>query len=68
MWTVVYIAPNQVMADMIKEYLEKEGFLVMLRSMGVPHLGASAQHEILVPEAEAEEIQELLQELLGNGS
>ncbi|MBE3589926.1 MAG: DUF2007 domain-containing protein [Firmicutes bacterium] len=49
---------------MLKEMLEQEGFLVMLRSGAVPHLGASGPYEVLVPEAEAEEAHEILAELL----
>jgi len=59
-WTVVYIAPNHPVADMIRELLEGEGILVMQRPMGVPHLGASASVEILVPESEAEEAHEII--------
>lgn len=49
---------------MLKEMLEQEGFLVMLRSGGVPHLGPSGPYEVLVPESEAEEAHEILAELL----
>lgn len=65
MWTVVYIAPNRPIADMIKELLEKEGVLVMVRPLGVPHMGPSANFEILVPELEAKEAQEVLNQALG---
>ena len=65
MWTVVYIAPNMAVAEMLKEMLAKEGLLVMLRSVGIPHFGASGSVEILVPEAEAEEAHELLFTALG---
>ncbi len=60
MWTVVYIAPNKPVAEMMKELLEKEGVLVMLRPAGVPHVGNSGNVEVLVPECEAEDAQELL--------
>jgi len=59
-WTVVYIAPNRPTAEMLKEMLTKEGLLVMLRSVGVPHLGDSGAVEILVPKGEAEEAHEIL--------
>ncbi|MEW5866579.1 MAG: DUF2007 domain-containing protein [Bacillota bacterium] len=65
MWTVVYIAPNKPMAEMMKELLEKEGVLVMLRPVGVPHMGNSANVEVLVPECEAEDAQELLTAAFG---
>jgi hypothetical protein len=65
MWTVVYIAPNRATADMLKNYLMTEGLLVMLRSIGVPHLGDSGSVEILVPESEVEEAHEILSYALG---
>lgn len=65
MWTVVYIAPNRTTADMLKGVLENEGLLVMLRPIGVPHLGDSGAVEILVPESEAEEAHEILSGTLG---
>lgn len=40
--------------------LEGEGILVMLRPMGIPHLGDSASVEVLVPETEAEEARDIL--------
>lgn len=60
MWTVVYISPNRIMAEQMKTILTNEGLLVMLRTLGVPHLGDSASVEILVPESEAEEAHEIL--------
>ncbi len=65
MWTVVYIAPNQSVASMLKEVLAKEGLLVMLRSSGIPHFGAAGAVEILVPETEVEEAHEVLAGVLG---
>ncbi|HHT63811.1 MAG: putative signal transducing protein [Bacillota bacterium] len=66
MWTVVYIAPNRATAEMLKNYLTAEGLLVMLRSVGVPHLGDSGSVEILVPESEVEEAHEVLSEAIGS--
>jgi hypothetical protein len=60
MWTVVYIAPNRAVAEMLKNLLEAEGILVMIRAIGIPHMGDSASMEILVPESEAEEAIEIL--------
>ena len=60
MWTVVYIAPNGATAELIKNYLESEGILVMLRPIGPPHLGSTASVEVMVPELEAEEAHEIL--------
>ena len=60
MWTVVYIAPNQVTADQYKALLEMEGILVVLRHIGVPQMGAAGPVEVLVAESEAEEAAEIL--------
>jgi len=60
MWTVVYIAPNRVVADMLKDLLEQEGILTLLRPIGAPHLGAAASVEILVPDSEIEEAHEVI--------
>ncbi len=60
MWTVVYIAPNRMIADMLKELLENEGIVAMLRPIGAPHLGASGSVEMLVPESEVEEAHEII--------
>lgn len=61
MWTVIYIARNRTEAEMLKNILTQEGILVMLRAVGVPHLGNSGSVEILVPSSEAEEANEILQ-------
>ena len=60
LWTVVYIAPNRPIAEMLKELLEGGGILSMLRPLGPPHLGESASVEILVPESEVEEANEII--------
>lgn len=60
MWTVVYIAPNKTIAEMLKEVLTNEGVLVMLRPIGLPHLGETGSVEILVPESEVDEAMEIL--------
>lgn len=56
MWTVIYIAPTVKMAERIKDRLTTEGFLVKVRQTNV----AKQQYEILVPESELEEVQEIL--------
>lgn len=61
----MYIAPNKSIAEMLKEVLAKEGLLVMLRSSGIPHFGASGSVEVLVPEGEVEEAHEILAGVLG---
>ena len=58
MWTVVYIAPNRPVAEMLKELLEKKD-PGSVNSLGVPHLGASASVEIRVPESEVEEAHDI---------
>jgi hypothetical protein len=62
---VVYIAPNRATGEMIKELLENEGLLVMLRPVGVPHMGDSASVEVLVPESEVEEAHEFIASSFG---
>ncbi|MDI9441181.1 MAG: DUF2007 domain-containing protein [Firmicutes bacterium] len=65
MWTVVYIAPNRPLAEMLKELLENGGILPMLRPIGAPHLGDSGSVEILVPESEVEEANEIIAAAFG---
>ena len=60
MWTVVYISPNKISAEQIKGILTGEGLLVMLRAIGIPHFGDSSAVEVLVPEIEAEEALEII--------
>lgn len=66
MWTVIYIAPNKVIAEKYKKALDDEGMLVQLRPIGSAHLGEHASVEILVPESEAEEAHEIITSLLGS--
>lgn len=60
MWTVIYIAPNRIIAEQMGKLLEAEGILVSLKPMGVPHLGDSGAVEVTVPESEAEEAIEVI--------
>lgn len=60
MWTVIYIAPTEKIADRIEKYLVKEGFLVKVRPLNV----SKRQYEILVPETEIDEVQEVLNQIL----
>jgi|HigsolmetaAR203D_1030402.scaffolds.fasta_scaffold00020_36 hypothetical protein len=60
MWTVIYIAPTQKIADRIKEQLAAEGFLVQVRPINL----TKQQYEILVPEGELDEVQEVLNTIL----
>ncbi len=66
MWTVIYIAPNKVIAEKYKKALADEGMLVQLRPIGSAHLGEHASVEILVPESEAEEAHEIITSLMGS--
>ena len=56
MWKVVHIVPKLKQADLIKTYLEAEGFLVSVKE------GTSSGFEIRVPASEAQEASELLYE------
>ena len=60
MWTVIYIAPTAKVADRIRERLTGEGFLVQIKAINL----AKQQYEILVPEGELEEVQEVLNSIL----
>jgi len=60
MWTVVYIAPNRPIAEMLKELLEGAGILCMLRPVGIPHAGAASSVEILVSQSEVDEANEII--------
>ncbi len=60
MWTVVYIAPSRSVAESLQNVLNSEGLLVMLRTIGLPHVGDSSAVEILVPESEVDEALEIL--------
>lgn len=58
-WTVIYIAPSAKIAERIQQRLTDEGFLVKVREAKV-----SKQYEILVPEGELQEVQEVLATIL----
>ncbi|WP_438446147.1 glutamate decarboxylase [Gorillibacterium sp. sgz5001074] len=60
MWTVIYIAPTEKIADRIKTKLTEEGFLVQVRSINL----TKNQYEILVPEGELQDVQEVLNSIL----
>lgn len=65
-WAVIYVAPNQELADMLRELLAQAGYLAVTRAAGIPHLGASGPFEILVPRVEAREAQQALQAILSS--
>lgn len=60
MWTVIYIAQSSKQADSIRDKLMDEGFLAKVRQS---HM-AKQQYEILVPETELDEVQEVLKDIL----
>ncbi|MDB5083906.1 MAG: glutamate decarboxylase [Bacilli bacterium] len=60
MWTVIYIATSSKIADSIDARLTEEGFLVKQRQTAT----LKPQYEILVPESELDEVQEVLKEIL----
>ncbi|EGL14931.1 glutamate decarboxylase [Paenibacillus chitinolyticus] len=60
MWTVIYIAPTAKIAERIKQRLSEEGFLVQIRAISM----TKNQFEIVVPEGEVEEVQEVLNTIL----
>jgi acetylornithine/succinyldiaminopimelate/putrescine aminotransferase len=60
MWTVIFIAQSAKHAKHIIERLSQEGFLAKLRQTNV----TKQQYEILVPEAELDEVQEVLKDIL----
>ncbi|MBC7341814.1 MAG: glutamate decarboxylase [Clostridia bacterium] len=64
MWTVVYIAANTKIAENLKEILTREGLMVKLRPVGGLAL-PQASVEILVPESEAEEANEIINAAMG---
>ncbi len=52
MWTVVYIAKNNELAQHIKSALSEHKIIVMIRAISKE---ADAGYEILVPDAEVDE-------------
>ncbi|TDA69830.1 MAG: glutamate decarboxylase [Clostridia bacterium] len=60
MWTVIYLASDRRKAEEVQQHLQKEGFLVMLRSANADE---PFTMEVLVPETEAQEAQDFLTDL-----
>ena len=59
MWTVIYIASNEDIAESMKSKLSSEGFLVKIRQTRI-----SKQFEILVPKGEVKEVRDVLVTIL----
>jgi len=67
MWTVIYIAPTQNIAEKYQQALAEEGILVQLRAVSAyPQKNTTQTTEILVPESEAEEAHEILTTIIGS--
>jgi hypothetical protein len=60
MWTVIYIAPTEKIAERVRKRLTAEGFLVQVRSINL----IKPQFEILVPSGEVREVREVLGSIL----
>jgi hypothetical protein len=60
MWTVIYIAQSDKMAEFIQSRLVTEGFLARTRQANA----SKQQYEIIVPESELDEVQEVLNDIL----
>jgi threonyl-tRNA synthetase len=60
MWTVIYIAQSLKTAQQVQDKLTDEGFLAKIRNAHT----TKQQYEIVVPESELDEVQEVLKEIL----
>ncbi|HEX3043548.1 MAG TPA: DUF2007 domain-containing protein [Bacillota bacterium] len=63
MWVVVYVAPNQKIALILKELLETEGILVRLKGTNLSEIG-ERNVEIMVSNLEIEEANEVINNAL----
>lgn len=62
MWRVVYMAQSKVIADHISDILNKEGFMVKIKPVYKNISDEDNYYEILVPQTEAQEVQDILME------
>lgn len=60
MWTVIYLVKGDGVAARLRKMLEELGILVMLRQTTDEDDKSQAFYEILVPQAEVEQAQEVL--------
>lgn len=65
MWQVIYIAPTKQAAEDLRDALSREGILVSLRATGVSTAAGGTHFELLVPQGEAVEAHQILNETLG---
>jgi BarA-like signal transduction histidine kinase len=64
-WQVIYIAPNMQAAERLRDLLTREGILVSLRPTGMTSANGAAHVELLVPQGEAREAHQMVNEALG---
>ena len=62
MWTVIYIAKNKKAAEKTERLLTQEGMLVKLQPVSKGTEQEDGYFEVLVPEGEAEEAQNIIYE------
>lgn len=62
MWTVIYIAPTKAKAERMEQRLSEEGFMVKIR----PSSLSKYQYEILVPEGELDDMEEIINSILNS--
>jgi len=62
MWTVIYIAKNKKMAEKVQELLTQEGMLVKIQPVSKGADRMDGYFEVLVPESEAEDVQNIIYE------
>jgi len=62
MWVVVYMAHNKELADNILDLLSKEGIMYKLKPVYKNVAPENNCYEILVPQIEAREVQNILME------
>lgn len=62
MWTVIYIAKNKKSAERTQEVLAKEGMLAKIQPVNKGADKEDGYYEVLVPEGEAEDAQNIIYE------
>lgn len=62
MWVVVYMAHNKELADSISDLLSKEGIMYKLKPVYKNVAPEDNCYEVLVPQIEAREVQDILME------
>ena len=62
MWTVIYIAENKKLAEKTEQLLTQEGMLTKIQPVSKGAAQEDGYFEVLVPEGEAEEAQNIIYE------